>query len=277
MKLTSVEVHPEGSSQVAVLSFRDPTRQNPYSVRVVDGIDANDIVPHYYGGSGSQAFYNLMMEKRDIRILVDLNPQFSTQSYSGLRDDLYRMIASSRTGRVQIQFKNADTVVAVVSGFVKKFEAPQFTKTPQVQITIECDDPMLRAPDATIVDITGLDPAGTVIQDDLSTAPHGFRFALAITTAVASLAISDPTDPTWSFEVTPAGGFLVGDILYISSEQKNKHVYIDRSGTLIHLADVITQGSLWPILFPGENNFAVDSPTNVAWDSISHYVTYWGV
>lgn len=277
MKLTSVEIHPEGSSAVAVLSFKDPRRQNPYNVRVIEGLDADTLLPRFYGNAGDQKFYNLALEKRDLRVLVDLNPEFSTQSYSGLRDDLYRMVASSRTGRVQLQFKNDTEVVAVVSGFVKKLEAPTFSKTPQVQISIECVEPMLRAPSATIVDIAGLDPAGTVIEDLLSTAPHGFEFSLNLLGALPSITVSDPTNPVWSFEVTPSGGFLTGDIFHVSSEQNNKFVFIERGANTIHLADVITPGSFWPIMFPGENNFGVDSPTTVTWDAISYYATYWGV
>lgn len=277
MKLTSVEIHPENSSSAVVLSFRDPRRTLPYNVKKIFGLDADEIIPRYYGASGTKKFYQLSLGKRDIVILVELNPNYSaSESYSDLRDAVYRMVASSRTGKIQIQFKNGTEVVAGITGTVKKIEAPQFEKTQEVQITVNCDDKMLQALDPDVVVVAGLNPADTLVQDLKSTAPHGFKFELAITANIANLIISDPNDD-WIFTITPIGGFLTGDVLYFSSEVNDKYLYIVRGGVTIHLADVIGPGSIWPILFHGDNHFALTHPTNVVWNAISHFPTYWGV
>lgn len=277
MKVTSVEIHPSGSSEFVSLSFRDPRRQNPYNIKAIIGLDADEIVPRYYGASGSQKFYNLTLEKRDLVFRIELNPDFSTQSYSELRDDLYRLVSSSRTGLLEVQFKNNTEVVAIVSGFVSKIEAAHFTKQPEVQITVGCSDPMLRAPSPINVDVSGLDPALTVVSDTLSTAPHGFRFELEFLTELPAIDITNPDEPGLVFEVTPSGGFITGDVLHFSSELTEKYLYILRGANTIRLADVITPGSIWPILFPGDNSFVIGSPTAVQWDAISHRPTYWGV
>lgn len=279
MKITSVEIHPEGSSDICVLSFRDPRRLNSYNIKGITGLDADEIVPKYYGVSGDSItkYYNFSMEKREIGVLVELNPNFSAnESYSDLRDRIYKMIASSRTGVIWINFKNEDESIAAISGFVTKLEASLFTGTPEVQITVTCHDPMLKAVAPTIIDVSELDPALTTIQDDLSTAPHGLTFEMEFTAATASFHIHSVLDE-WSFEVTPSGGFLIGDVLHFSSEFKNKYLYIQRGVLTIHLADVIYPGSIWPILFPGENEFVCEDPANMEWVAISHYPTYWGV
>lgn len=277
MRLTSVEIHPANSSNFAVLSFQDFRRQNPYNVKTIIGLDADEITSRYYGGSASK-FYNLSLLKRDIVIRIELNPRFAlNESYSDLRDSMYKMIASSRSGILDIHFKNGVNTIAKLSGFVKKFEAPHFTQTPELQLTIECKDPLLKAPTRTTVDVTGLDPALTTIQDNLSTAPHGFMFEVSFLGALATFSIADPNDASWVFEVSPAGGFLIGDILHFSSEQGEKFIYIERGLDTIYLADVITSGSVWPILFPGDNVFAIENPASVQWDAISYCATYWGV
>lgn len=279
MKLTSVELHPEGSSDVAVLSFRDPRGTNPYNVEAIIGLDVDEIVPKYYGASGSSKFYNMSLLKRDMVVRVRLNPNFTAdQSYSDLRDALYKMISSSRTGKLQLQFKNGSTVVAAISGFVSKFEAPNFVKTSEVQITVKCDEPMLKALTPINVSIGGLNPASTTITDDLSTAPHGFTFDMNNTIITPSIVITDPDHPSdWSFGVTPVGGFLVGDVLHFCSDYNAKDLYIQRGASKIYLANVITPGSVWPILFPGVNKFAFTNPTHLTWADISYYPTYWGV
>lgn len=277
MKITSVEFHPEGSSAICELSFRDPTRQNPYNVKGITGLDADEIVARSYG-PGSSGFRELIMVQRDISALVELNPNFAAgQSHASLRDDLFRMIATSRKGLIEVWFKNGEDVVATVSGTVKKMEASLFVQNPEAQITIECDEPELKAPDPVSVSVVGLDPTLTIIDDTLSTKMHGFKFQVTYESAEAAFVMSDPDDPEWSFEVTPVGGFFSGDVLWFSSEYNNKYIYLVRAGSTIHLADVVSAGSVWPIMFPGENKFSIADGPSLDWTSISYYPTYWGV
>lgn len=125
--------------------------------------------------------------------------------------------------------------------------------------------------------INRLNPANTIILDDKSTAPHGFYFELEIIADIPSIVISDPTNPSWQFELAPLGGFLNGDILSFSSEYNDKYVYITRGEYIIYLADAVTPGSIWPIIFPGTNTFALTNPNSLIWVSILYYPTYWGV
>ena len=277
MKLTSIEIHPSNTSAPAVLSFRDPTSINPYNVKAIVGLDSESIVPQRYASSEVSDFYNLSLQNRQIVIRVGLNPNFTdNESYSDLRDNLYKFIASSRTGSIQLQFKNALEVIAVISGYISKFEAPQFEKTQEVQITIQCSEPMLKA--LTPVSVEGIDPSHTIITDDKSTAPHGFSFSMGITFAIGSIKITDPNDSSWGFEIVPVGGFMNGDELYFSSEFNNKQLYLVRARvTIIQLADVLTSVSVWPIMFPGENIFSFTNSSYLRWDDISYYPTYWGV
>lgn len=280
MRLTSIEVHPANSPLVHVMSFRDPAATNPYNVKGIVGLDADNIVPRRYGVSQSSGdpFYNMTVEGRQAVFRVGLNPDYAVgKSSSDLRDDLYRAIGSSRTGLVQLQFKNGSTVVAVLSGFILKMEAPNFEKTQEVQFTVVPVDSMLRAPSPVEIDIAGLDPALTTISDPLSTAWHGFDFEMVVVGSLATLKIQNPYDSSWSFTATPLGGFLDGDVIHFSSEHKEKKFFVVRGSTTIPSADAIVSGSIWPILFPLDNPLAFDNPTQLMWQSISHYPTYWGV
>lgn len=276
MKLTSVELHTPDSSAICVLSFKDPRASNPYNVKAIAGLDAEEIISRPYGGLSK--FRNLVVPKRQPIFRIGLNPRFSEgESYSSLRDDLYRMISSSRTGTIQVRFKNGTNVVAAVSGFVSKFESPQFEKTQEVILTIDCDDAELKALEPISLPTADLDTALTVISDPLSTAAHGFAFEMTFLGTLPSFTMFDPTDSSWSFTVTPNSGFLSGDVLWFSSEYNNKYLYIVRSGEEGHLADVIYQGSIWPIIFSGSNTFSVEDSELIRWDDIRYYPTYWGV
>ena len=278
MKIDTVELHPDGSSNVCTLSFRDVSRENPYNVKGITGLDADEITKMFYGTPGSQEFYNLMGKKKEIVALIELNPRWELgESPSSLRDDLYKMIASSRRGIIDIQFKLGDAITASIQGSVAKFEASLFTPTPEVQMTIQCKKSFLEAPEPVSLDVIGLDPVLTVINDPLSTAPHGLKFELKVTAATASFSFTDPDDPTWFYTITPYGGFLVNDVIHFSSEWNDKYIYVVRGGTTIYLADTVQHGSVWPIMFPGETKLAISNGVNLDWNAISYVPTYWGV
>ena len=51
MRVTNVELQADGSDYVKLLSFRDPRRLNSYNIVSIDGLDADAIVPRFYGVS----------------------------------------------------------------------------------------------------------------------------------------------------------------------------------------------------------------------------------
>ncbi len=256
--------------------------QNPYIAKSIIGLDADEIMPKFYGISdlSNEKHYNLSLKNRDVVIQISLNPSFRLgKSYSDLRDDLYKLVASSRPGTIQLQFKDGVKTVAVISGFITKFEAPNFTKSPEVQLTVNCSDPMLKALDQINVNITGLNPAFTTIIDNESTSPHGLRLGVIFSKAVIGFSIQDAVIPSWAFEVNLTGSslgeFVAGDELHFSSELNNRYLYLVRGFDIIHLIDRIIPTSVWPIIFPGDNNFLCSN--YVSWDYITYYPTYWGV
>lgn len=281
MKITSVELY-SNNKNAASFSFRDPGAKNPYIVQGIFGLDADEIVPKFYGLSpdGSDKYYDLSLNSREIVIRVALNPNIKLKkSYSDLRDDLYRVISSSRTGKIQLRLNNGLATVAAISGLVTKFEAPHFNEIPEVQITIKCSESMFKGLEPIEVDYSLLDTA-TTISDLVSTAPHGFSFNLKFTADTTSFVMRDSSTPSWVFTVTPGviganTGFKTNDELYFSSEN-DKQIYIVRSSTTIQLVDKVQIGSIWPMLFPGQNDIEIVTGA-FTWGYLSYYPTYWGV
>jgi hypothetical protein len=282
MKVTNIDVIPANSSYSINLSFRDPISQNVYVAKGILGLDADEITPKYYAsGLLGDRLYDLSLKNREIVLQISLNPNFEDErTYAKLRDDIYKIVASSRTGTLQLRFKDGLNVVAAISGFVTKVESPAFTKTPEVHVTIRCDkDPWLRAVDYVNVNLEELNPASTVVTDDMSTAPHGFSFGVVFMDTAAALTIKESVFPTWFFEVFLTGSslveFVAGDKVYFSSEFNNKYLYLERDSEIFHLVDKLMPNPVWPILFPGDNTLICPQPVN--WEYIRYYPTYWGV
>lgn len=282
MKITSVELRPAGSTEVFELSFRDPSSRNPYQIKGIQGLDADEITSRYYGtgGSGSK-FYRPTLLKRQPVFLMGLNPRYAggddENSYSSLRDRLYRAINASRTGIIQIRFINDATPVAYINARIVKVEAGLFTEKPEIQMTFNTEYPMLQS-----LSRTSLGPFGAndiTVVDDVSQAQHGLRAKIKFTGNHTNLVITGDEPPEgrpadWSFEINYA--FKTDDVLTLSNEASGLELYVERSGGVTKLADKVKAGSIWPLIFPGSNRFRCPF-YSVTWESVSHYRTYWGI
>lgn len=277
MKIDNIDFISSDGVLASNFSFRDVNSENPYSVNDIIGLDADSIMPKFYGFSeyNSVKYYSLVLEKRQVVINVTLNPQTTDgETYASLRDNLYRNISSSRTGIIKLLFKYGNTVVSQLIGFVTKFESILFSKNPEVKITIDCDDPILKAITPVLVDTSDFGFLPTVV-DEISTAPHGFEFSITFTENATSFQLYDQLIYSWRFICY--FDFLVGDELRFSSRTEDKSLYIIRGGLTISLIDRVLLNSVWPILFPGTNVFYISTLSVYEWNYLKHYYNYWGV
>lgn len=276
MKLTNIDLI-SGPSYSMNLSFRDPGSTNPYQVRGVFGLDADEIVAKFtgYGAGDGASHYEMSLVGRNIVVRVALNPNFEeNESFSDLRDNVYKMISSSRTGSIVINFNNGTETVATLSGFITKIESTHFEKMPEVQITITPDYPMLRSPEPLIYNPENAIPGAMLIADDISTAPHGFQFAVVFSSGSADFVLED-SESNWSFQVQPQAPFETDDILVFGNEYDDDKLYVTRDGSNIQLADAVVPGATFPKIFPGVNEFVI--PNNTTLFVVSYYYTFWGV
>lgn len=281
MKVTNIELY---SNEYEALNFamENAAVDNQYYIRAMVGLDADEIIPKFYGfGLQSRPkYYDFGLKQRQIVMRIALNPRYEiAETYSNIRDTLYRAISSSRTGKLRLIFKSGPTSVAYLDGFITKFEVPHFSATPEVQITFNCEDPMFRALNPVTLDPEDISSTSPItIADSISTAPHGFSMQLTFTASSSTFTLQDAaTNPEWKFKIQHPEGFSSGDVLYFSSEIGNKYLYIDRSNTIIPLMDAVDPTSLWPIIFPGANTFYILEMANFDWNKIEFYAAYWGV
>lgn len=279
MKVTSVELRPDNPSLIpAVFSYKDLNHVNPYNVKTILGLDPGDIVNETFLGLNNSQLNDLSLLKREIVIVVELNPFFADgEDFSDLRDNLYRMIWTTRSGLVHLDFKNGSNVVALISGLVTHCESAQFSKTPVVQITVKCDEPMLRGPDDINVELDDFDHSRITIYDPLSTAPHGFNFMVTFTEASPRFKMGVVREELKDFEVVPVGGFLSGDVLICSTEFNKRVLTVTRGSVITHLMDAVSSDCVWPILFPGMNSFNLENHERFTWNLFTYVPTYWAV
>ena len=304
MLVDNVDLVAKNGSKRLNFGFRDPHNRLPYQVKSLTGLDADEITNHFAGNSvtGGTSFNIPMLVKREIPLLLGLNPKWSGGiTYSDLRDDLYRLIGACPSGQVLIRFNHGTPLDdedlthtrAVLVGRISKVEANHFVDAPQVQLTVTADDyPMLQAPEVTEVDNptwverTFVGDKAIHLSDEVSTAPHALDARFDFSASVSNFKMEGLGYLSGlKFELT-GFDFASGDKLYLSSRPDNRYVYVDRSGTHIHLVDKMTADSVWPIIYPGDNyytwatkgttwSYGTDGEASciqIAWSS-----TFWGV
>lgn len=277
MRVTSIGLWVE-EVEVASFSYEDPMSLNPYMLRAIVGLDADELTPGFYGfGAGSgRKFYNVERPKPTIVMRIVLNPNSELKmTFSQLRDQLYRVIAANRNAGVVLRFYSGATVVAQIECGATKFEVPHNSQTPELQITVKGRDTLLRSPNPVYLEAADLSTTNPIeITDGSSTAPHGFEMEFDFTAATSQFRIHDEDDE-WGFEVVY--DFQIGDKLYISSVTTDKVVKVIRGGVTTFLGDKIKPDSIWPILFYGQNFFVIDELASVDISYVQFHAAYWGV
>lgn len=285
------------------LGLKGVTSGDSYILDKSWGLDAGEIIGNTYGGYGTDSYRRLFLEDREIVLKISLNPQVSSgETFSGLRDQLYKLIAATRTGLTEIQLMNGGVEQAFIQGQITKFESNAFTLDPVVQITITCDYPLFRSPGYTVLDLTSpqVDMPSYSWVDDISTAPHGFKLVLDYETDMGSA----PADglfimPEWGdsnkrFWVAGPIEYESGCQIELSSEEDDRYLRITGLAAGDHnILDQIRRDQtevggfdLWPMMFPGTTNIGIRrqiSPvvnmtnTFLKWNSISYRNHFWGV
>lgn len=267
------------NEEVINLNLSLPSTSDKYLLKAIDGLDADEITPTFYGFNRvtRDRFFNFAMPPRNVAMRVQLNPNFVTgQSYSALRDELYRAISSNRNGFVELRFKDQGVTKAFLSGYISKFEVPHSSEIPEALLTIHCADGTLKSPNETHLNPTTVTLPDITVIDNLSTAPHGFNFVVKFLSNQSTFSIQDAATPTWKFTVTvPTNQFQTNDTLHISSVQNGKDAYRMRDSTKTFMADRILTDSEWPLIFPGENTFYIVG--DVSLEDLFYRNSYWGV
>lgn len=188
------------------------------------------------------------------------------------RLELYRVFKVSKFVRLQIQ---SGTRSCYIDGYIEDMPGESDTPAQSMQISIVCPDPFLQAAAETT---QALPTAGTAVTvnngGDFET---GATFEITATGACSGITITNnTTGQTFGVNVTLASG----DKLTLTTQQGGKSLILTRSGeSPKNILNLMTAGSVWPILQPGNNSvqFAASSGGANAAMSVRFTALYGGI
>lgn len=220
---------------------------------------------------------------RDLALKIGLNPQLG-QTYSDLRDDLYKLIGRT----VFVKLMNSSLVIAQSTGYVQKVEPVHFSNKPDIAVMIECEDGMFSSPAYVTIPVAVLQTmTNPIIDYSDGTAPAGIELTFQNTTGVSKTGFSISNhsefwhagsgDVNNLFQVTYA--IDANDIIVLSTHPKNRSImmYDNSAGIWIDIAGYLNSGAVWPMLYPGVNQFAWSLNWVTSWTVTRYIPRYWGV
>lgn len=295
-KIRMQEEHPMSNTTktwplpVCDLSLDSSSGENGYILRAVVGIGPPEFIAVVDGfDSAGVPVMDSIPDKRDIALRIAFNPGVG-QTISDLRTDLQRYISRS----VVLSFMNNSSTLAQVKGYISRFEALHFSSLPEIQITIRCKTGDFYAPESIEIPLGTINNTLTpIISYNEGDAPTGLDLQIKYTgTTVTNNFTISKHNAFWyngdssvnnNFTVTYTPGFVLNDIITISTNPRSKKITLLRGTTTYDLAGYINSGAVWPKLYPGVNYFEWTFKHTgmtgawMEWISASYTPKFWGI
>lgn len=238
--------------------------QDPIQIMDIQGLEPVKaaITTAPYGAFDGEALSGMSVGKRNIVMMIGLNPDWEIQSPEELRQLLYNYFMPKLF--VQLRFHSTNYPTVRIDGYVEDVKPNIFSKSPQMQVSIICPNPDFIAVEETV--FTGLTGDGTsyTAVDYIGSVETGF--VLEVDQAAGSPGV-DTIQVSLTGEYPPqafaARGNLTPDIYWeMSSVPGAKYVRsVSRSlGTITNYLNDIAVDATWPVLQPGDNKIAVITP-----------------
>lgn len=272
--LTMVEVR---NSQGSLLSLPLEEVSNGLILADVDGLEpvkATIVSSSFAGLDGSQ-YQSSRRDDRNLKLKLDLEPDYITTSVRDLRRRLYQYFMPK--SYVNLRFYDSDDLVVDISGRVESFDTPLFSKDPEVDISIICFDPDFV--ELNSITLNGMTTSGsdeTLIAYE-GTVEAGVLFTMPVDRPLTEFNIYHrPPDGTLR-SLDFSGSVDIGDVLKISTIPGAKSAVLTSGGTDSFILYAISPQSNWIELMNGDNYIRVYAEGNPIPYTISYTNRYGGL
>ena len=211
-----------------------------------------------FGSIDGAAYTGSSVLSRNIVLTLHPNPDWDKWTYESLRRLLYSYFIPKRP--VKLVFYSDDIDPVQIEGVVESAEVNPFTNDPEFVVSIVCPDPYFTALDPVILTGQAIRSGGAVTTVDYKgNIDTGIYVKVTRNADPApssiGIQIGDPSIQRFNVttDVTATKYFEMGSIRmqkFVQSIDMN-------SGVITNLLSKVQEGSSWPILEPGENDFSV--------------------
>lgn len=226
-------------------------------------------------GQDGETFQSARRGFRQIKLILDLVPDFVNDTYSTLRENLYNYLMPKDT--VRLRFYKDTGLYVDIDAVVEDHTSPMWSEDPEVTVTliglqpdfldprrVELDSSTVSTSAVTEIDYPGTIATGTVVTLNVNRNLGGFTIYNGVEEGVLSqLDFSYP--------------LINGDQLVVSSLQGAKGITLTRAGVSSSLLYGRSAQSKWIELSQGINEFRVYAPGDPVPFTLEYVVRYGGL
>lgn len=250
---------------------------SPYLISDIDGLQPVDatLTALSYAGMDGEVFQAAKRAARNIVMKVDLDPDFVDDTYTSLRQNLYRFFNPKSV--ITMRFYQDTGLYVDIQGIVEKFPTTLFDQKPTVSISIMCYNPDFTDP--RIVQLAGHTVADTTNTniDYPGSVETGIVLTLNVNRPVADFTIYnvDEGGNIQQFDFT--GSLIADDVLVVSTLPGTKGITLTRAGVSSSYLYGRSSQSSWIQLFEGMNHFRVYTSAEPVPYVLEYVVRYGGL
>jgi hypothetical protein len=182
---------------------------------------------------------------------------------------------------IRLVFYSNDIVPVEIFGIVESVEANPFSKDPEFQVSVICPDPYFIALEPTVITGQSIRAGGTVREVEYNGSVEigmhvKVEFASGATPALIGIQIGDPAISYFNVNASVS----TTKYFEMSSLPMQKFVQnVDLTTGVISnlLSKVVQEGSSWPLLQPGTNEFSVVTDAGVQDWELTFYERFGGL
>jgi hypothetical protein len=246
----------------------------------IDGLDPvkASVSTSPLGSVDGVVYTGSSVPSRNIVLTVRPNPDWEHWSHASLRRLLYSYFMPKAL--VRLIFTSDDLPAVEIYGIVEAVTANQFSKDPEFVVSIICPDPYFTAVEPEIV--TGqsvrFGGASSTISYDGNVETGFYLKVTQVTDPTPTLIAIQVGDPVTSYFSTLAE-VSATEYFEMNSLPRQKYVQnVDlNTGVIVNLLPLVEDGSNWPILQPGENDFLVITDDGVQDWELRYYERFGGL
>jgi hypothetical protein len=258
------------NSRGNILSLPMEEDEGGYQVAQIEGLDPvkATLVSTSFVGSDGEQFQSAKRPARNIKIKLDLDPDFDPKTYTDLRKDLYPFFMPK--AEISLRFFLSSGLYLDIVGIVEEMSAPLFEQDPTVDISVMCYQPDFV--DGRMVTVNGMSVnSNTNIEIDYpGTVESGTVITINFNRDVDEFTIYNMDEGGKLYQLDFSGELLDGDQLVISSLRGNKGITLLRDSVTTSFLYGRSAQSSWIEFVEGLNQFRVYAEG----DPIPYVLTY---
>jgi Phage tail protein len=270
------------SAPTLPLSDSNRAETDLIQVRNIEGLDPvkASVSTSPYGSVDGASHVGSSVLTRNIVLTLHPNPDWDNWTYESLRKLIYSYFMPKRATRLVFYSDDADPVE--ISGIVESVEGNMFSKDPEHLVSIICPDPYFIALNPTVL-------TGQTVRSggDVAVVEYNGTIEAGIHVKVTSVEAPDPLDigiqigdPRIAYFATTA---TVDPAMYFEMSSIPMRKFVQNinigTGVITNLLSKVylQEGSAWPLLQPGENEFSVVTDQGVQDWELSYFERFGGL